>query len=382
MNKILKNIKQLTTVALAVTVLAACNKGIENIPAPAPSEGQNIAQLLNADANYSIFQTALVKYNLLPRLSNTQGQFTLLALDNPTLTTVLASLGLTPASFAALPAGQPSALAPVFNYHVIPQNMPVARFASSYTAATALYPANVPNTVVPSSLNIGAASGLPVQMNVTLGTNGANSFANNIPIAATNVMVGTNGVLHRMSTAVMPPSQFLGGPGSLLAAQTDLEILRAALVRADSGQVGAASLSNAVTLAPANLTIFAPTDNAFKGLISFLTGGLIPLTAPNSVFINFINTTLTATQVRGIVSYHILGNRTFSVNLPLANRNISTLLNSAVPAHPGILVDRTNPTPRLLGAANGAGNFSNFTAVDLHAINGVIHKIDRVLLPQ
>jgi uncharacterized surface protein with fasciclin (FAS1) repeats len=36
------------------------------------------------------------------------------------------------------------------------------------------------------------------------------------------------------------------------------------------------------------------------------------------------------------------------------------------------------------GGVKGAGNptYSNITAIDRHAINGVFHKIDQVLLPQ
>jgi hypothetical protein len=103
---------------------------------------------------------------------------------------------------------------------------------------------------------------------------------------------------------------------------------------------------------------------------------------------------LTQQIVQGIVVYHMFGDRVFSVNMPTAATNKLTLLNSAVPSHPGVTLQATfgatgvtaatvkglvnptasniliNPTPAPAGTS------------DQHYINGVLHVIDQVLRPQ
>jgi uncharacterized surface protein with fasciclin (FAS1) repeats len=398
-----KVVKLMGAALLATTFfLTSCNKGFEDVPGANTTNvsTQNLAEKLNADANYSIFRSALIKYGLFNRLAN-QGNYTLLAMDNPTLTFVLSTFGLTPAQFDALPpAAAPSvfaSLAGLFTYHVIPQNMPAANLPNSFSAATTLYPAQVPNAQVPSSLNIGTFSGAPVMMSAFLAKNGGNAFANTTPIVQPDAIVASNGVLHKVAAPVIPPSQTLG---QMIAADPNLTYLAAAVARADSGQVvgTTAQLGYVLNLAVANVTVFAPTDVAFKTLLTgaiaqaLIAQGMAPATAlatatalaaTPAVFTNpALATVLTPTMIRGIVVYHLLGSRAYSVNLPLATQNLKTLLNGGIPAHPGVLVDRSTATPRLLGLANGAGNFSNFATTDRNCVNGVIHVIDRVLLPQ
>jgi uncharacterized surface protein with fasciclin (FAS1) repeats len=103
---------------------------------------------------------------------------------------------------------------------------------------------------------------------------------------------------------------------------------------------------------------------------------------------------LTAQVVQGIVVYHILGNRAFSVNLPTTATNYPTLLNTAIPAHPGVSVQATfgltgvtAATVQGLGNATASNILINPTPApcgtsDQHYINGTIHEIDQVLLPQ
>ncbi len=402
-NNILKNFKNIGAALLATTIfLTSCNKGFEEIPSTisTPVSNQNLAQKLNADPNYSIFVTGLQKFGLYNRLAN-EGGYTVLALDNPTLTFVLSNFGLTPTTFSALPpAASPSlyaSLAGLFTYHVIPQNMPSAKFVNSFSAATSLYPAQIPNAQVPSSLNIGTTSGLPIMMNSFLAKNGGNSFANTTPIATPDAIVASNGVLHKLAAPVAPPTQTLG---QVIAADPNLTYFAAAIARADSGQVVGTTnqLGYVMNFPVANVSVFAPNNTAFQTLLTgaiaqaLIAQNVPPATAlatatalasTPAVFTNpALAGVLTPTMVRGIVVYHLLGNRTFSVNLPLATASLKTLLNGAVAAHPGFVVDRSTAAPRLLGLANGAGNFSNFVATDRNAVNGVVHVIDRVLLPQ
>ncbi len=391
---ILNNKKLLAIAVTAMLITSSCNKGFDDIIGTNPTNtGVTIGEKLNVDPNYSIFRDALIKYGLINQISNAGNAYTVFAMDNATMTAVLAGFSLTPATFVAAGPGVPAALAPVFQYHIVPTSLPAANIPSSYSAATPIFPANIPNAQMPTAFILPGGNPL-VRMSVFPARNGANAFANTVPIVQPDVITGSNGVIHRIPAPLIPPSQTLK---QSIQADPNHTYLLAAIVRADSGQVGLNRLDSAINFGVANLTIFAPTNAAFQTLLvgaiaqALIAQGVLPATAiaqatalasTPAVFSNpALFSALTAQTVRGIVVYHILGARAFSVNLPLANANLRTLLNTAIPAHPGFLVDRTTPGVRLLGLGN-AGMFSNVTATDRHAVNGVWHVIDRVMLPQ
>jgi hypothetical protein len=101
---------------------------------------------------------------------------------------------------------------------------------------------------------------------------------------------------------------------------------------------------------------------------------------------------LTAQVVRGIVVYHVMGQRAFSVNFGSTAANYPTLLNSAVPTHPGLAISSTLSSGLGVGlSVKGAANATAATAaaasgtnplVDRIAVNGNFFKINQVLLPQ
>jgi hypothetical protein len=87
---------------------------------------------------------------------------------------------------------------------------------------------------------------------------------------------------------------------------------------------------------------------------------------------------LPQTTVRGIVAYHLLLGRAFAANLPTTPTPVPSLLSASLGAGaPTLTFDATQ-------GVKGAKNpiYSKITSIDRHAINGVYHKIDQVLLPQ
>jgi uncharacterized surface protein with fasciclin (FAS1) repeats len=94
--------------------------------------------------------------------------------------------------------------------------------------------------------------------------------------------------------------------------------------------------------------------------------------------------------VKGIAVYHILGTRAFTVNFPTTGSKVPTLLNLAVAAHPGVTLQASFTGPvvtaaTVKGAANATASMlliNPLTTSDQNATNGVLHKIDQVLLPQ
>jgi uncharacterized surface protein with fasciclin (FAS1) repeats len=196
---------------------------------------------------------------------------------------------------------------------------------------------------------------------------------NNVPVARADVQA-SNGVIHVIAGLALPTYTVTAAAApvsvttlsQLIKADTTLSFLAAAIVRADSGQVGMNRLDSVMNLAYGpNLTVFAPNNNAFRGLLTFL--GLPPSTAA----FNF----LPVQTVRAIVSYHGLGVRVFSPNLPATPTPVPTLLTAAIP---GTTVSVS--TAGVKGLANPTT--SNITSANRNVLNGIVHVIDQVLLFQ
>ncbi len=90
----------------------------------------------------------------------------------------------------------------------------------------------------------------------------------------------------------------------------------------------------------------------------------------------------------------MLGSRAFLNNFPTTATAYPTLLNSAVPTHPGVTLTGTFTGPTISAAtikgianATAANILVNPTpepngTSDQFFVNGTIHKINQVLLPQ
>jgi uncharacterized surface protein with fasciclin (FAS1) repeats len=148
------------------------------------------------------------------------------------------------------------------------------------------------------------------------------------------------------------------GPGNIVqVAQADARFstLVAAVTKANLG----------TTLTGTGpFTVFAPTNDAFAALPAALPFN-------NAAEINAITDQATMNDLRNILLYHVLGSRVAAANI--ANGS-STATTAKTPAPNTIYLSK-----------NGAGVFINgnskVVVADVAASNGVIHAIDRVLLP-
>lgn len=174
-------------------------------------------------------------------------------------------------------------------------------------------------------------------------------------VTATDI-IGSNGVVHVIDRTLMPPSKTIAGIATDLSTATTPQFtqLVAALARTSGTET---DLLAAASDAGANLTVFAPTDAAFQALYTALeVDGIddIPLE------------TLTA-----VLKHHIVGARVFSTDL--TNGSVATLNGN-------VTINATNKT-----VTDGKGNIANLSAnaalLNVLGTNGVIHTIDKVLLP-
>jgi uncharacterized surface protein with fasciclin (FAS1) repeats len=401
-----------------VSVFSACNKDLPDaVPIVTnPPAGSSIFETIRANGNtYSYLDSAIVRASgfnnpagrLDALLSDKSAVLTFFAPDNDAFQRSFQLLGL-PTAVSTLKGFRTGQLDTILRYHLI----------GGQEFASASFPATFPNNLYLQSQFVLSppSAALPpgYRMPIFPGKQGATNFVNNVPLVNADIDAA-NGIVHRTSFVLLPPSQVLW---QRVASDPDLTYLRAAVVKADEGDP-AQTLQAALANPAANLTLLAPTNLAFQQLLTgqitlaLIGMGLDPapaaaqaaaLASTPDVFNNpALAGVLTPTAVKGIVVYHLLasqvnnsfqGIRVFSNSIPSTDINSFTLLNSAVPVHPGVTLKATYGfagviaiTAKGLGNATAANVQINPTPApggssDQHYINGTLHKIDQVLLPQ
>lgn len=337
----LRFIKNKFSAMVVVTLVAviACNKvPMADTSVIMPVTTNTVNDIINSTASYSILKAAVTKAGLTATLARPGATLTVFAPDD----NAFIASGIPAAAITQLDA---ATLKSLLSYHIITQNIPSARISDSF-----------PNRPYPTLVPVSP----PFVFNpIFISKRGTLAWANNIPILQADIPA-SNGVIHRVAALVSPPSLFLK---QIIAADTSLSFFRAAIIRGDSGQVGLNRFDSAMNYFPASLTVFAPTNNAFR-----TTLGITDTAAFRG---------LPVMSVRGIVAYHLLSSRAFVVNLPTATSGVTTYVGAAVP----LVIDWTTGAMRLKGAANGPALYS-ITTGDRNALNGVVHVINGVLRPQ
>jgi len=204
--------------------------------------------------------------------------------------------------------------------------------------------------VLAADVKSGTGSTLNTANNIYFSVNSSGVFINgNIKVISTNISA-SNGVIHVIDNVIVPPSKSLVEIASTTADFTELTSL---VLAAD------ASVAKALTDASATgLTVFAPTNAAFNELYK---------TTPKATLLAPANKKL----LTDVLLYHVVGGRVFSTDLPNVTGEVATV-NTAK-----IKFDLTNGA-KVVGKTSGN---STITAANILATNGVIHVIDKVLLP-
>jgi uncharacterized surface protein with fasciclin (FAS1) repeats len=387
--------------ASAFALFISCNKDVES-PQPIPatvSSGQSIVEYVNGDANLTILKAAIARAgtNLTALLSDRSGVFTFFAPTDAAFQAAFQFLGI-PAS-VGVNAFRPGQLDTIIRYHIV----------GGQAVTGSMIPETFPNLQLPSQFVLAPPSAtLPpgLRLPVFPSKRATINWANNVPLVQTDISVA-NGVIHKTAAVLLPPSQFLW---DRINTDANLTYLKAAIQKADEGVAPASTLQATLLNPAANLTVFAPTNTAFQQILTALitqaliAQGVPPATAATqaaalasspAVFTNpAVAAVLTPQTVQGIVVYHMLGNRAFSVNIPATATTTPTLLNRGIPTHPGVTLQATfGATGVTAATVKGAANTtpSNISinptpapggTSDQNYINGVLHIIDQVLRPQ
>ena len=391
----------LLPIVFGAVVLSSCNKDVQQfaIPPVAMATGITLDSTLKTTDNDSMYYRLVVKaslgptnfVNLLKGIGSANNTYTLFVPDNAAM---IAS-GFSSALISAIPVA--SAIG-IVSYNTIPQ-----------TYDTASIPNVFPN--FPVGTLIFPAPSAPFLTFRTFPSKRPGILrVNRIPMTTPLNVKTSNGIIHHVAGIIAPPNpSFLWNRiANDTTPSTGLTFLKAAILRADSGTGTPGTLQSALLNAAANLTVFAPTDAVFQGtLTALITQGLIAqgvpaatagaqaafLASTPAVFSNpLLFGTLTATTVKGILVYHLFSNTAFTVNFPMTPTKYPTLLNSAIPSHPGIELTATFTGPFVSAATvKGLGNATAANIIinpgangssDQLYINGVLHKITQLLIPQ
>ncbi|KFC72028.1 fasciclin domain-containing protein [Massilia sp. LC238] len=309
----------LVVFAFAGTLAGCGSSDDDDDMAPVPVQ-KNIADVAR-EQGFTALLAASSKAGIATTLADPNAQLTVFAPTDRAFGDLATRLGFASATAMvdALPA---SALQNILNYHVL-----TSRKASSDLAAGgATQQTAYSYAGAPSSLNFDFSSGVKI-------TDAALTSA-----TVTTPNVGaSNGVIHVVDKVLVPP----GVLNIVQMAQANPVF--SSLVTA----VVASNLQG--TLAGAGpFTVFAPTDTAFAA-------------APQG---------LTAAQLRTVLTYHVVSGQVLSTQIPFGTP-VATVAGQNIVISAG-----TPPTIRDTTAAP-----ARITAVDVRASNGVIHVVDKVLIP-
>jgi uncharacterized surface protein with fasciclin (FAS1) repeats len=313
-----KTIKLTLSIAFAAVLATGCKKEEDVTP--------NIAGLVTTTAEFSTLSAAVAKAGLGTTLSGT-GPFTVFAPNNDAFT----AAGITSAVLSQLSASDASA---ILLYHTLG--------------------AKVVSTDVPAGPNAKVTTASGDSVFVTRNANGV--FINGLKVAQADIPA-SNGVIHKLTSGVLLPPT-----GNIVntAVSAKLDSLVKAVTFAASAPGGDPTLPT--TLSNATLTVFAPTNAAFTALLAALN-------------LKDINQIPVATLL-AVLRYHVVGGRKFSSDL--ANGTLAMLAGGSSTIN---LTNGTTGGPTITGGGNGT-NKSNIVAANVMCRNGVVHVIDRVLLPQ
>jgi transforming growth factor-beta-induced protein len=211
--------------------------------------------------------------------------------------------------------------------------------------------------VTSAQIATGSSEAETLNGTIYLSKGSAGVFINGSSKVTTADIEASNGVVHVIDRTLLPPSQTIAEIATDLAEGNPAEFtqLVAALVRTQGR--GADDLLAAASSNDAMLTVFAPTDAAFEALYDALN-------------VSGINEVPIETLI-AVLKHHIVMGNVFSSDL--TSGEVATLNGD-------VTINLSANPPTVTG---GSGNVANLqtTLLNIHATNGVIHVIDKVLVP-
>ena len=309
---------------VAVFTFSSCEKEDDVMINPTPTEPTaDIVKLASTNPDLSILAEALTRANLVNALEGS-GPFTVFAPTNDAFNQLLNDLGAT-----SLDDISTDVLTNVLLYHVLSGQVTSANIVPGYVNTLSTGPDN--NQV---SLLIGYNDSSNKNAAAAVNTNIL--YLNSDASVITADVMATNGVVHVINKVLLPPTVV-----DLAIDNSSFSILVEAVVKAGLAET---------LMGDGPFTIFAPTNAAFEELFAQLEISGIQ--------------DLTKDQLVPILLYHVVSGNVRSTEL---STNKVATLNGDITINVGTTVTVNENT--------------NVVLTDVQGINGVVHVIDKVLLP-
>lgn len=316
-----RNFKKLGLVLMlsALTITVSCSDD-------SSSESNTIASIASKNAEFSTLVTALNKTGLTATL-NGSGNFTVFAPTNQAFSTFLSANG-----FSSLDDVPVAVLKEILLNHVVNDELFSNELTTGYVKSLGKGSASSTNTL---SLFINTTSGVKI-----------NGVSN---VTAADIDA-SNGVIHKVDAVIGLPTIVTHA-----VANPNFTSLVAALTRSDQADQNFVGILSGTASSP--FTVFAPTNTAFSSLLTefgWSSLGDVP-----------------ETVLEKTLKYHVVaGSNVLSTQLT-NNMSVGTFLgqNFTITTTGGAkITDANNRT-------------SNIIATDVQCANGVIHVIDKVIVP-
>jgi uncharacterized surface protein with fasciclin (FAS1) repeats len=322
--KNLNFLKKLSVITVLLIAITSCNNDDDNTTEP---QALNIVETAQSVNDLSILVEAVVQTGLVDALS-ADGNKTVLAPTNAAFTAFLADKG-----FSSLSEVPNAVLTQILLNHVIDGvNLQSSALIGNTGYANTL--ADGPN-----------GTKLSIYYDGTSGV----TFNGGATVAIADV-VATNGIVHVIDKVIELPTI-----ATFATTNPALSILVDALAYADTGMPTVPYIQTVSTSDAGPFTVFAPTNDAFVALLAELE-----ITAL---------TDLATSTVDAVLLHHIVN----------ANVQSSQLASGEVMTLGGpITADASAFT---LTDANARLSTIITSLIDIQGTNGVVHVIDRVLLP-
>lgn len=365
----------------AASLLAACGGGGGSSDTAAPSTGTaptTIAQAVSEQANLSALKATIAYIDedsddkLMPLMA-AAGDKTLFAPNNAAFDK-LAQEMIGPGSKAA------DLLSPEYKddmRDILKTNMMVGRMLQTGMTNGSSISVNLDSDTGTASGSISTSSSISSSSTTSTVPSSSSSFSITIKIAngiititdgqgrvatirLADILTG-NGVLHITDCVMMPPKPMLGKSIVAVAQKTpQLSSLVAALGFASNNNDLVKLLSKRGTF-----TVFAPTNDAFDALAVELLGAgktATDLLVPANKAL-----------VRTVLQYHVLDAVVLKAAIPLGKA-----IDPVLAGHDIFKIDAVGGKVII---TDGRNRLSEITATDIKARNGVVHLINKVILP-
>ena len=306
----------------SIALMAACGGDDDPVPGTLAQEATG--------RGFTALVAAADKAGLVPALSASSSTLTVFAPTDAAFTSLATTLGFTSATAMVTALDGPT-LAKILQYHVLPAKRTAADLVAGGATQATLYTFE------------GAASTLA--LNTANGVRITDEVLTQATVTTADVPA-SNGVIHVVDKVLVPP-------GVLNIVQmAKLNPSFSVLVEA----VVAANLAGTLS-GSGPFTVFAPNNDAFAAALGELTLTKAQL--------------LASPDLAGILTYHVVAGNVRAANVIALPKpaSVTTVQGSA------FTVGTT------LGITDARARSANLLATDVIASNGVIHVIDKVILP-